>query len=225
MTQPEIGNGQHPHDNSGLSSSATTVCYLFRCSCCCCKSKKKKEQIPSLCSGLSLISYNFRILFRCWRDTPGIQKQSTERHWQIKKSNGCATLLQLLYCTSTKGKASLFSLFDEGSIRRDRQDRLFLQITIRHSESHLLQAEEAKRKKAQKTKNNNKRASRAIAYPLNRRITYRWISLCSDIVFLIYFPFFCYVSSPFFDTARRLLTKLFPLHESCVSVKCASFST
>lgn len=125
MTQPEIGNGQHPHDNSGLSSSATTVCYLFRCSCCCCKSKKKKEQIPSLCSGISLISTNFRILFRCWRDTPGIQKQSTERHWQIKKSNGCATLLQLLYCTSTKGKASLFLLFDEGSIRWDRQDRLF----------------------------------------------------------------------------------------------------
>ena len=42
----------------------------------------------------------------------------------------------------------------------------------------------------------------------------------------IFFVFFSsYVSSPFFDTAWRLLTKLFPLHGSCVSVKCASFST
>lgn len=28
-TQPEIGNGQHPHDKSGLSSSAATVLPLF----------------------------------------------------------------------------------------------------------------------------------------------------------------------------------------------------
>jgi hypothetical protein len=29
MTQPEIGNGQHPHDNSGLSSSATVLPLFF----------------------------------------------------------------------------------------------------------------------------------------------------------------------------------------------------
>lgn len=51
-TLPEIGNGLHPHDNSGFPSTCCCITFSY-CCCCCCKKKK-----PSTPLSLALISPN-----------------------------------------------------------------------------------------------------------------------------------------------------------------------